>query len=532
MHPFSVRPKSEANLIVLSRQFFNPLCSEKASNIFEPVKSFVVWRAMLLREFVKQVRSALNMAAILSLILGAAVITAQVPTQHTDLDAYTGVYQYRNGATVAIIPKNADLVAIIGQGLYPVKRVQGDEFRNGPGQSVRFQRNGHGVVDGLFEGSDFFPLLSHEVPSALAALLVPATPGADYRSAEPPDLRDGLAVATPNEVGVDPKILDALTQSILDERYPNVHSILLWKDGKLFFERYFYGYNAATPHELRSATKSFDSALVGIALGKKLIPSVDARVVDLLPPAVPPYKNLDSRKEKMTLSDLLSMRNGLACNDYDPKSPGNEQNVYNQPEWVRFAMDLPMDATPGTVAHYCSAGPHIAVRIVEHASRQSVLEFAEANLFKPLGFSGYRWPYQTVNTNSNTFGELFLRPRDMLKFGILFAHGGVWQGKQIVPADWVKRSTTPVTKIGSKTYAYFWWHQNFSVHGNGETREVDTILATGNGGQKIFIVPAYRLVAVFTGGNYNSDKDTPPNEIMPEIVLPGILKAVPHPAKK
>jgi CubicO group peptidase (beta-lactamase class C family) len=481
---------------------------------------------MVLREFVKSFRFAVGGAAILSLSLGLANSTTPIAAQRADLDAYAGVYQYRGGATVAIVPKNADLVAIIGQALYPVKHVKGDEFRNGGGQIVRFQRNSRGIVDGLFEGTDFFPLLSHEVPSGVAALMVPASPGVDYRSAEPQDMHDGLVVATPSEVGVDPEILDSLTQSILDERYPNVHSILLWKDGKLFFERYFYGHNAATPHELRSATKSFDSALVGIALGKKLIPGLDAPVVDLLPVAVPPYKNLDSRKEKMTLSDLLSMRSGLACDDYDSKSPGNEQNVYDKPEWVRFAMDLPMASTPGTVAHYCSAGPIIAGRIVEHASGQSILQFAEANLFKPLGFSGYRWPYQTVNTNVNTYGELFLRPRDMLKFGILFADGGVWQGKQIIPAAWVTRSTTPVTQIGSKTYGYFWWHQRFSIQVKGETREVDTILATGNGGQKIFIVPSYRLVAVFTGGNYNSERDTPPNEIMPSIVRPAILKPV------
>jgi CubicO group peptidase (beta-lactamase class C family) len=484
---------------------------------------------MLLREFVKSFRFAVEIAAILSLSLGLCTGTAQVAAQRGELDAYAGVYQYRGGATVAIVPKNADLMAIIGQALYPVKHVKGDEFHNGGGHIVRFQRNSQGVVDGLFEGKDFFPLLSHEVPPGVAALMVPASPGVDYRSAGPPDLHDGLVVGTPNQVGVDFKVLDSLTQSILDERYPNVHSVLLWKDGRLFFERYFYGYNADTPHQLRSATKSFDSALVGIALGKKLIPSVDAPVVGLLPVAVPPYKNLDSRKEEMTLSDLLSMRSGLACDDYDSTSPGNEQNVYGKPEWVRFAMDLPMAATPGTVAHYCSAGPLIAGRIVEHASGQSVLQFAEANLFKPLGFSGYRWPYQTVNTNVNTYGELFLRPRDMLKFGIVFADGGVWQGKQIIPADWVKRSTTPVTKIGSKTYGYFWWHQSFSVQIKGEGREVDTILATGNGGQKIFIVPSCRLVAVFTGGNYNSERDTPPNEIIPSIVLPAILKREPRP---
>lgn len=283
----------------------------------------------------------LEIAKVLSLSFGLATNTAQVTAQRSDLDAYAGVYQYRDGATVAIVPKSTDLVAIIGQALYPVKHVKGDEFRNGGGQNIRFQRNAQGVVDGLFEGKDFFRLLSHEVPSGLAALMVPVSPGLDYRSGEPPDMHDGLVVGTPSEVGFDPKILDSLTQSILDQQYPNVHSVLLWKDGKLFFEQYFYGYNAVTAHELRSATKSFDSALVGIALGKKLIPSVEAPVVDLLPAAVPLYKNLDSRKKEMTLSDLLSMRSGLACDDYDPSSPGNEQNVYGKPEWVRFAMVCP-----------------------------------------------------------------------------------------------------------------------------------------------------------------------------------------------
>ena len=483
---------------------------------------------MLMREFMKSFRMALKIAAVLSLSLGLATGAAQVAAEHGDPDAYSGVYQYRSNATIAIVPKNADLVAIIGQALYPVKHVKGDEFRNDGGQIVRFQRNGKGVVDGLFEGKDFFPLLSHNVPAALAALMIPASPGADYRSAEPTDLHDGLEVGTPTEVGIDPKTLDSLTRAILSERYPNVHSVLLWKDGKLFYERYFYSYDASKPHEMRSATKSFDSALVGIALDEKLIPGLDSRIVDLLPSAVPPYRNPDPRKAKITLSDLLSMRSGLACDDYDDRSPGNEQNVYDKPEWVSFAMDLPMAADPGTVAHYCSADPLIAGRIVEHASGQSVLQFAETNLFKPLGFSGYRWPYQTVNTNTNTYGELFLRPRDMLKFGVLFAEGGVWQGKQIISTDWIRRSTTPVTQIGSKTYGYFWWHQSFFVQVKGQTRQVDTILATGNGGQKIFIVPSYCLVAVFTGGNYNSETDTPPNQIMPTIVLPEILKRVSH----
>jgi CubicO group peptidase (beta-lactamase class C family) len=433
------------------------------------------------------------------------------------------LYQNRNGGTVALVPKGDGLVAVLGDALYPVKHVEGDEFRNGAGQPVRFRRSAQGTVDGLFEGKDFFPLISSQVPVTVAALVTPATEGMDYQSVIPQDLHDGLHVGSASEVGIDQKVLDLLTQSILDEHYPNVHSVLLWKDGKLFYERYFYGFDVNTAHPMRSATKSFDSALVGIAIDEKLIPGVDSPVVNLLPPANPPYTNFDSRKKMMTLGDLLSMRSGLACDDDDSSSPGKEERVYGQPEWVRFAMDLPMASQPGTVAHYCSAGPIVAGRIVEYASGESVLEFAQKNLFQPLGFSGYRWPYQTVSSNTDTYGELFLRPRDMLKLGVLFSNGGVWQGKQIISADWIKRSTEPVTQLRGKGYGYFWWHQSFSVGAAGRSHMIDTIMATGNGGQKIFIVPSYHFVAVFTGGNYNSDRDTPPNQIMPSVLLPQLL---------
>jgi len=112
----------------------------------------------------------------------------------------------------------------------------------------------------------------------------------------------------------------------------------------------------------------------------------------------------------------------------------------------------------------------------------------------------------------------------MLKLGLLVLNGGRWQGRQLISPAWIERSTAPLTQIGSKPYGYFWWHQRFPVITVSSTQTVDTILATGNGGQKIFIVPSLQLIAVFTGGNYNSDKDTPPNEIMGNVILPELLK--------
>jgi CubicO group peptidase (beta-lactamase class C family) len=219
------------------------------------------------------------------------------------------------------------------------------------------------------------------------------------------------------------------------------------------------------------------------------------------------------------VGDLLSMRTGLACDDRDPASPGNEQLIYSKPDWARFTLDLPMVAAPGTEAKYCSGGVHVTERLIERATGEEFLAFARRTLFEPLGFESYRWPYQPVAENAGTFGQLYLRPRDMLKFGVMVHDKGRWQGRQIVSREWIERSTLERSRIGSRGYGYLWWWQTFTVNG----KEVRALLATGNGGQKIYIVPSLELVAVFTGGAYNSPQDSPPNAIMADVLLPELL---------
>jgi CubicO group peptidase (beta-lactamase class C family) len=274
---------------------------------------------------------------------------------------------------------------------------------------------------------------------------------------------------------------------------------------------------------LRSATKSFHSVLLGIAVDRGRIRGDRQPIAELLPWPVSSLANPDPRKAAITVGDLLSMRTGLACDDRDGSSPGNEQLIYSKPDWARFTMDLPMVAAPGTVARYCSGGVHVAGRLVEHATGEDLLTFARKNLFEPLGFKGYKWPHQPVPENTGTFGQLYLRPRDMLKFGVMVLDKGRWRRRQIISRGWIERSTEPVTRIGSKEYGYLWWRQTFPLNAGGRRQDVETILATGNGGQKIFIVPSLQLVAVFTGGSYNSIEDTPPNAIMGNVILPELL---------
>ncbi len=441
------------------------------------------------------------------------------------MSVFAGVYAYRGGATVAIVPKNSTLVAVVDEALYPLQWIKGDEFKNGGGQSVTFRRAADGSIEGLVEGKDYFRSLSTNVPPEIVTIaLSPPRSGNGYAYQPPSFLDDGIKVGPAAAAGFDEAALENLVRAIITEKYPQVHSVLLWRNGKLVLEEYFYGYDRDHPHQIRSATKSFISTLAGIAIDQGKIRNEHQPIVELLPWPADSIANPDPRKKKITLGDLLSMRSGLDCDDRNSASLGNDSIVYQQPDWARYTIDLPMVADPGMVARYASASPYLAGRLIEHATGQDLLAFAETTLFGPLGFKNHRWPHQTVRGNESTFAQLYVRPRDLLKYGILYLDGGRWQGKQLVSREWVERSTQPLTKIGSKTYGYFWWHQAFAVKTAAGSKEIDSLLATGNGGQKLFIVPSLGLVAVFTGGNYNSLTDTPPNEIMGNLIIPQLSR--------
>jgi CubicO group peptidase (beta-lactamase class C family) len=462
----------------------------------------------------------------LSFLLLLTFIAPAIAQPQAPLADFAGVYAYRDGTTVAIVVKNSALVAVLDDALYPLRRIGGDEFRNGAGQPVTFVRNERGEVTGVKEVNDYFPRQTATVPPDVAALALaaPRQSQAPYRYQIPARLGDGLEIGPAAEAGLSPAVLERLVRSIANETYPNVHGVLIWRGGRLVFEEYFYGYDRDRAHPLRSATKSVVSLLAGIAIDLGKIRDDKQPIAELLPWPSSAYKNPDPRKAKITVGDLLSMRTGLACDDHDGSSPGAEQHIYSQPDWARFTIDLPVVADPGTTARYCSGGVHLAGRTIETATGTDLLTFARTKLFDPLGLTGYRWPYQPVAANGSTFGQIYLRPRDMLKLGLLVLDHGRWQGRQLVSPAWIERSTAPLTQIGSKAYGYLWWHQRFPVVSTGSTQTVDTILATGNGGQKIYVVPSLQLVAVFTGGNYNSEKDTPPNEIMGNVLLPELLQ--------
>ena len=173
--------------------------------------------------------------------------------------------------------------------------------------------------------------------------------------------------------------------SSLAGTYKQVHSILLYQHGNLVFEEYFYGYSAGRTQQLRSATKSVMSALAGIAidhgaLGRSERPRTAADELGDLQP-------LRRAQSGLTLDNFLSMSSGLDCNDHSSTSPGRETVIDGQPDWVKATLDLPMINEPGTAAYYCSGGVAVVGRSIENTVHMRIPEFAQANLFGPLGIA-------------------------------------------------------------------------------------------------------------------------------------------------
>lgn len=310
---------------------------------------------------------------------------------------------------------------------------------------------------------------------------------------------DGLLTGSLREVGLPVAPIERMVRKTREGGYPNIHSILLIKDGKLVLEEYFHGYRRDTKHDLRSTTKSITSLLVGMALDKQIF----RHRKQLVAPMLPTYQSLlatDPKKKTIQLEHLLTMSSGLACNDWVRASPGQEDKMYKSPDWLRFLFKVPMAATPGKRFSYCTGGVIALGAALAHQSRMPVPTFAKRHLFGPLGIRDVKWSPARPKGVVDTGGHLYMRPRDMAKLGLLVLQKGRWKGRPVVSEGWIRKMLTPRwSRVG---YGYLWWRK---VAANRETKTRIVMHHTsGNGGQYIFVMPALKMVAVFTGGNYHS----------------------------
>jgi CubicO group peptidase (beta-lactamase class C family) len=436
---------------------------------------------------------------------------------------YVGTYADAPGHTLELVEGDG-LFAVVDEAKYPLRPTKADEFTTITGQTIPFLRDASGKVTGYEQDGKLHPRISTTVTPEAAALGRPLPKGQDanYRYHAPTDMHDGIEVGDIAHSDLGVATASFIVNAILDGTYKDVHSVLLYQRGKLVLEEYFYGYSIERKHQLRSATKSIVSSLAGIAIDRGALSGVNERVLPLM--SYPSYGHPDPRKAAMTLGDFLSMSSGLDCNDHSSTSPGRETVIDDQPDWVKATLDLPMINDPGTRAYYCSGGVSVAGRAIEHAVHMQLPEFAQANLFGPLGItrSDWTWNYDLTNADKE-YSQIHLRPRDMLKLGILFADGGRWHGRQIISEPWVRTSLAEHGHVDNVSYGYFWWRPWLNVETPSGSQHVDVLAAQGNGGQKIYLVPQYGLVAVFTAGGYNAES-TPPNTIMAKIILPRLMK--------
>jgi CubicO group peptidase (beta-lactamase class C family) len=268
---------------------------------------------------------------------------------------------------------------------------------------------------------------------------------------------------------------------------PRLHSLLVSHRGTLIVERYFNGARATRAANIKSASKSLISALVGIAIDRGLIPGVTQPIGtyfgDLL------TGPLHQTKRAITIENLLTMQSGLAGT-----SNRNYGAWVQSANWVSHALRRPLEGTPGVDMEYSTGNTHILSAILTKATGKSTWQFAQEALARPLGFSLAQWPRdpQGVYFGGN---DMLMTPRQMIAFGELFLRRGVASGKQIVPARWIDASWQPRTqsRISGQLYGYGWWIRKLAG--------VQTYSAWGFGGQYIFVVPSLELVVVSTSAS-------------------------------
>jgi CubicO group peptidase (beta-lactamase class C family) len=343
---------------------------------------------------------------------------------------------------------------------------------------------------------------------ALATSLLAAGPEAP--ELQPAALSDGLAVSPASDLGLDTGRLAEIRPRIADGTFQRITGVLVLLDGRLAYEGYFNGADRDTQHDIRSASKTVTGMLIGQAIARGAIAGVEAKVFSFFPERKE-IKNPDPRKLQVTIEDLLTMSSLLECDDENQFSSGNEERMYVTEDWLGFFLDLPIkgfapwvtkpqDSPYGRSFSYCTAGVFALGAVLERATGKTVEAFARETLFAPLGIEAVSWQHSPLG-QAQTGGGTRFRGRDLAKLGLLYLNGGSWQGRQVVPAAWVAASTAAhVQASESDTYGYLWWRRDFTAGG----RTFPAFYMSGNGGNKVVVVPSAKLVAVITSTFYNS----------------------------
>lgn len=376
--------------------------------------------------------------------------------------------------------------------------------------------------------------------SVLAPAAAIAQNATSARYERPPRVDDGWQTARADSFGVDPVRLAALTQSIRDWPELGIHAILIERSGRLIYEEYFEAFDErwGTPlgrrrmtrdslHDLRSVTKSVVSALVGVAVRDGAIRSLDQPVVEWFPE----YSELNTaERRRLTLRHAIGMTAGLEWNEDVPYTdPRNDEiRMTRDSTPLRYALARPFAHDPDAEFTYNGGLTQVMGAVLTRATGMPLPDYARAKLFEPLGITEFEWVGDLAGMVSAASG-LRLRPRDLAKFGSLYLHGGRWNGKQVLPADWTGESTRRHFKFRPRTgpdasgqfgYAYFWWYSCYPTSAG----LIEARSAVGNGQQRVFVLPGLDMVVTILAGRYNdfTHGSTLATRILREHVIPAV----------
>jgi CubicO group peptidase (beta-lactamase class C family) len=352
---------------------------------------------------------------------------------------------------------------------------------------------------------------------------------------------DGFLSIAPQDAGFAPDLGARLDKAIADRRVWNLHGLLVLRDGRLLLERYFEGddqargiggighvtFKSDTMHDLRSCSKSIIGLLYGIALRQGKVPSPEIPLFS----AFPEYADLASKdgRDRLTIQHVLTMTMGT---DWDESSlvysdPRNSETAMDvAPDRYRYILERRVVDTPGAHWTYCGGATALLARIIAEGSGKTLHEFARENMFDPLGMGPTEW---ATGRDGEPFAASGARmsARDLARIGVMMLHGGKVGERAVVPADWVTLCTTPVVSADEvRRYGYQWFLLDIAFgkpKGWAVGRLERMWMAQGEGGQRLFVIPALQLVVAITAGNYGKeDQGIPPTRILREVVLESV----------
>lgn len=342
---------------------------------------------------------------------------------------------------------------------------------------------------------------------------------AKYNYQQPMSNNDGWDVGDIRNYLVDSKTLFDGIDQIRKGNFIKIHSLLLVKDKKLLLEEYYPGYtssgeykdfNINTKHEVQSASKSFRSALIGIAIDNGIIEGVDVPIYSFFPGLSSIFSE---EKEKITLEHILTMSSGLQWDEKSNTSTNDLAEMYSKPynQWVSYVLDKPVQYAPGTKFVY-NTGASIMLNniIVSRTNFENFVRTKYADMVKSSDLPGVGNPLAGTTT-----------PRDMAKLGYVFLYDGYWKTTKVVSKTWIDQSTQKVFEVEPGLwYGYQWWIKSLAT--SKGTFEV--IFANGNGGQFIMYIKEIDLLVVSTGGNFFSNKMWQIYDLLSAYIIPSVIE--------